>query len=430
MSTIFFRQTAPVVYQQEKSTFAGSWASTETVSLTIGNTTVTVTATQAMTYDEMAAALMAAVNGSSITSLGETRDTDGSQSGELGQVEASYVSPTFYVTGRSQRPFTGSIAYAAAAGSASSLTNVRSASGPEHLIAANCSTGALPDNGDTFVIDDLPHPLRYGLNALTSKYLAALHIRASAENQIGLPVLNTEYATPFRENLTSYLQLSYVTLAVIGEGGGRGQNLCKIQCQSGTTASAFFVHTTDAPILDNMGALQIKGTFTGTTLDIMGGEVELAPEEGDAATILNAIVTGGSLVVQRGVSLSAGGKVELSNSAYLELWAACQLLVLNDPSVQVLHGEGTITTLNGIGGGTVKQLAGDIATLTLGSGCRVLCKDATDDFTITTINLKGKGWELDDPNARSTITNAIDTTDFKIEDGRLALGRGRTITIA
>ena len=208
-----------------------------------------------------------------------------------------------------------------------------------------------------------------------------------------------------------YLQVN-ATKVFVGEyfelGNPSGSS--RIKLDLGTVASDVIVYHTANSADTNKPACRLLAN-NGSTLirEIRSGDVGLASETGETATIISALVsyntiigTDASLVIGAGVTITTlnciGGETSMK--------CAVTTATSNGGSL-VISGTGAVTTLNIDGGNVTPVSTGTITTCNVTSGTANFIASA-EPRTVTTLKLDAPGAVNFDPSVL-TITNNIET---------------------
>lgn len=296
--------TAVAVAQQTTLTFTGSFASTNTVTVTCNGNSLVVTlgSTSAASVTAVASAVAAAINASSATaslSADESRNLGGQQIPEFTEFTASSSAGVVTLTGNTRgKPFTVT-ATETASGSVAVATSV-AATGPNHANnAANWSGGTLPASNDVLLFDSGSVPVLYGLQYFTDNSLNnAVEITTDYTGQIGLPPYDivSGYAE-YRDRYlyldnsgvnTNYIRFTRGTLGLTNHGDIR--LYCGDAGAAWTDLSSFAVRgaTSGRPNIYIRG-----GTFTKT--NIIAGRIEFDPSE--SLSLSNSVIIDDAVLV-------------------------------------------------------------------------------------------------------------------------------------
>lgn len=397
MSTEIFRGDAVAVAQVRQSELTGTWATNDTITVTINGKTVTYTVGGTTTITAILTGLAAALNASTIPEFAESTWSNADP----------YLRQTSDTAGRSQ---TFSISRTtSSSGAVGAPSDSTANSGPSALVAANFDTGALPAAADTCYIQDTSVDLLYNLDALSGT-LTACCIAASFTGEIGLP--SRDETNDYYQWRPRYLVINVSTL-VIGDGQGDGSGRMLIDL--GSVQSAVLVLKTAESVEDEFHALRIKGTHASNTLEVYGGSVDVAPEGADTATFATVTVGGDARVrISRRVTL---GTLNVVGTATVELESAASLTDITAINVSgratlIIRGDNTITALKILDQGTVDDRGeGTITTLTKGPNGNYSVSNNTNGVgarTITNTVLAAGTGQFDNANKTCTFTNAID----------------------
>ena len=405
MATILWRGDSTPIPQVDTVTIAGVPATGDTVSLIINGKTVILTIGNDVTAAEVATNVKEMVNGETIsgTNADATTNTTGPQVGEFSELEASVSGAVVSLTQKTAgKPFT--LTEAVTGGVTAVATTLTAANGPNDVsLAANWTGGVLPANNDDVWFQDSDVDALYNLGALTGVTLASLNIQASYTGMIGLPFMNEENDNPYTEYRPRYLLIG-ATLLNIGDKSGDGSGRILLDLETVQTAAV--VYFTDTSDEDNeFGAVEIIRSGASSTLQVLGGSVDIAPRDDDAATVVTIIVDGGVLrcgasVTHTTATVNGGVFATKSNITTVNQFAG---------SVSI-EAAATVTTINANGGGLVYTSSGTITTLNMGPNNALTQPVITfgqdgKARTVTDVNLN-RGSMLD-PNQTVTWTNGI-----------------------
>jgi hypothetical protein len=430
MTTLRWRSGAVPVSQVQDFVFAGTWESTDVITVAIGNKTLSTTATSATT---------ATVVSALVTTFNAARDNADGFYPEFADLTASAPgsSTTFRITAATEGlPFTCTIATTETGGGAADAQTIDGAasstgtastacSGPNHWnTAANWSTGAVPVAADDVIIADTDAAILYGLDQ-SAVTLTSLTINASYSGTIGLPEVNEDEDEAYPEYRSTYLTIGATTLT-IGRGDGQGSGRLKIS--NSNIQTALDVQSTGSGLDANLPALLWKGTNASNVVNITSGSMGIAHVAGETATVTTLRASGDAVVIAgSGTTLTtlnqAGGDVTLyaglttvtKTGGTLTLWAGNVTTITDDEGVTRYLGTGTVTTWN-VGSGAVAAFTpADVPRGTL-AGC-----------TITNCTLYA-GAALLDPWGRVTFSNGFRLTRDRWADFTIDIGLHRLIT--
>lgn len=270
MSTILWRGDAPAVAQVSTITVTGTWATSDTATLTVNGKSVTFTVGATQTIAAVVAGLVAAWNASTIP--------------ELAEVTAANASPNITLTSDTAGvPFTVTTSEVTAGnGELSDPAATVANSGPaDAAILANYSGAALPINDDTLVFENSANSALYNLEALTALTTLSVTVRQSFTGQIGLPKVHSTSLGSYIEYRPRYFKAG-ITALKIGEGEGAGSGRLMFNC--GAAASAVSVFNSGAPAERGVPAILIIGTASTASVSVNKGVVGIACFAGETAT--------------------------------------------------------------------------------------------------------------------------------------------------
>lgn len=414
MGTLIARNDAVIVAQVATLTPVAANTTVYTVSIN-GKTIASITSDGSATVQEIVEALEPLLTASEVTEALEATYTENN----------SLITATGLSTGK---PFTlastgaGTLTYAV----------TTAAKSPNHWIAENFDTGALPIAADDVIIANLlaSQSFKYGLDHNTVT-LASLKIMASSQAEIGLPDYNTDsdryYQTTYRD---THLKIS-ATLLTIGEGIGPGAK--RIKLNLGTNAcSATIVQTCSTRPSPSEAPVHLIGAHASNAIQVISGAVDIGmlPGTGASCNWPTAIASGGYLRFGEGASLTT---IEAAGSSTIETRSAVTTMRTRDNG-KVLHfGSGGITTLDIAGGKVEVQATGvlTIATLNGYAGKELDLTKCDSAVTITNATIYGNPtnpFVIRDPNNKLTMTNP-----FSCPNGAASLvvvtGSGKTVKV-
>jgi hypothetical protein len=415
MSTRTWRPGALAVAQIDTLTVGGTIEAGDLFNVTIGSKTLSHAAV-ATTTAALATELATALAGLTDALFPEFENITFAPSG-------STVTCTADDPGT---PFTLTVATTESDGSAAdSQTFVRAATtanaGPNNFDGANnWSAATVPVSTDTAVLEDSSVPLLYNLgqSAIT---LAALHIRASFEAEIGLAEWNPDEYPEYR---ATYLAIG-ATLLVIGEGEGNGSDRIKID--TGTPQTTITVRKTGTGE-DGNPAFLWKGTHASNAMSALAGSVGIAYFGGEVATLASLLVTEADVVAGTGLTLTTA---ELGGKGSIELRCACTTLTLNEGAGEVTAvGSGNFTTVKVLGGTFNVRRSCTITNSEIGSNGTLDLSEATGAVTFTNAIQMAKGATLKDPRKLGVYSAGIAPVGCGMDELNVTLGSDRTFTPA
>ena len=299
--------------------------------------------------------------------------------------------------------------------------------GPEVVCAnnfINALTGvrALPVDGDTLYLHNSDRPLKYKLDALAGVTLAARHFRGSYTGEVALPVYNE--TGEYFEYRPRHFQCG-VDEDFIGQGSGDGSGLLLLD-YDGSDAAIIVAQMASSNDPGGLAALQIRNTGTNATLEVQSGTVDVAPQDDDAAELLELTANG-----EAEVACSANvthPTVNALGSAQVEIHAGATEINIQDQAKLTRHGDGVAATVSVLGtGATFNDLgSGDVTNVLVGDGATATAAASTVQKTWVNVTVAGD-YTIDDSNHRVTFTNPIDPGTGSVLAGKLKLGNGRKI---
>lgn len=444
----------------------GTWAGTETPTLTINGKDLTVTLDTDVLTANVAELLKNAWNANSrldgTATLDGTSNFGGQEFGEFSEVTAS-IDPDdsdilVLTANRAGVPFTVTATDNSTSGTFT-LTTPQAATGPNHWDNAdNWQTEGgggttVPANGDTVIFRDSTVSVKYGLPA--SILNVTFVVYQSFSGQIGLPEVNTENASkPYDEYRARYVSIGDdgatddANTHIFGLGEGVGSPLINItQVNQDTTPNGL----TTSAVIYNTGTPQISGKkalnllinnegLPGGSITVNKGSVHLgfidSSNKSQYAT-LNVNYT---------TSQASDANVSLENHVgNLTINQNGGTLLIAEPGTQSLTGNRTLNISGGLctirdlsTSGTVNctllnsriiyNATKTIAALIVGTGATFDAEKDSRAFTITDCDLY-QGASLLDEFARGTYTNGIDLNRCGIDDVTIRVGNNRRLTL-
>lgn len=395
MSDVRWIGAALDVYQNDSITCAATWATGDTVVVTIGTRDITITLGATQTAAAMASGISEAINGETATT-GTTRSYDGDEIPEFAEVEASLFSSTVvHVTARTAgRPFTMSVVETTAGDGTATEATVTACTGSHFWSNAdNWSGGVVPADTDTVYIDNSSVSILYGLDQSAIEP-AAMHVGLSFTGEIGLPEINAEGG--YYEYRSQYLSIGPAILK-IGAGDGNGSGRIKINTTADACALTVFASGASA---DALPAVIWKGTEATNSLNLQGGSLGVAIFGAEVATLATINQSGGSLVCGAGTTLSgaltkSGGTTEFNSAIATSL--------TQTGGETEIYGTGAVALLVLQGGSVLYNTTGALggASIVSGSGVLDFSGHAVTTTVTLAIDLHGSSSRLLDPNKRT-----------------------------
>lgn len=441
MATRYWQPTALATYDTKTITVANTWATSDTATIRINGNDLIVTVGAATATTDVAAALVAAFNGS--TAVGtETRNTTGNLIPEFAEITATLSGSTVILTHDTKGvPFTATVTETTAGSGTLSIGDTVVASGPNYFDNAdNWSGNTVPVDADTVVFSGSSVDCLYGINQ-TSLSLATLRIEQSYTGKIGLPQRN---ANGYYEYRTQYLTLGDVgdTQAMtVYVGAGEGAGSGRIKIDNGDAQTTLIVYNTGTPAENGVPALLFKGTHASNAATVNKGSVGFAvlgDETASSTCVLTTLAVGyttnpaGDSTVRCGLGASlttveqSGGKLEINSAA---------TTITKTGGDLTLAGNGvTVTTLNERGGTTYVTGTTTITTGNLSNaGVLDYSRDMRGKVITNALNCYGKQFKFRDPYRVVSSTSGSNViVDLEQNDaiGNLELGSHIKLTRA
>lgn len=394
MATPRWTGAALAVFQKDSITVANTWATNDTLTVTIGTRDLVLTVGATTTTTSIAQAVVEMINGAAISG-DATRSDVGSNVPEFTEVtatlfSASVVHVTADVAGV---PFTMTVTESTVGTGTATRAAVVACTGPNFFDNAdNWDTGSVPVDADTIYFDNSSVSVLYGLDQ-SGIEPAAVYIGLSYTGDIGLPEVNDG---GYHEYRSQYLSLGPAILQV---GAGTGTGSGRIKINSTADQCALTVFATGSSVETGLPALIWKGTHISNALVQVGGDVGVAVFGGETATLATINKSGGTLVCGAGVTLSgalahAGGSMELNSAVATSLTQTA--------GQTSIHGTGAVAQLSIQGGTVLYNTTGTLGGNTIVGGDGVLDFSGNAIVTQVTnpIDLYGRTSLILDPNRR------------------------------
>ena len=369
-------------------TVGGTWVAGETLTLTINGKSVVLTIGTTVTTTEVATQIANVWNGSTLGTA-YTANVFGSAVGEFTESTAVAASSVVTITGDTAGvPFSMSVSETSTSGTLT-LNNAQDATGPNHWTnTANWSGGSLPVDSDDVVIDR-PVSILYGLDQ-SSVQPASLLISSRFTGQIGLPFRN---ANGYEEYRDTHLKIGPTTITSSGASS-------RIKINTGTDQTALTVTTTASASETGRAAFQFIGTNASNTVTVLGGDVGIAANSGESATVATLIQAGGTVTCGGGATLTTVRK----QAGTLNIASATTTLVSDAGATTVSAGAHASITSNG---GTLAYTGtGTLTALVANNSASVNFDGTTAGVTVTNATVADSA-SLIDTSDRVTFTNPI-----------------------
>tara|TARA_R110000803_G_scaffold210718_2_gene283389 strand:- start:17164 stop:18399 length:1236 start_codon:yes stop_codon:yes gene_type:complete len=399
MATLRWTGGAQDTYAIKTITIANTWATGDTITLTVNGKVLVLTIGAVVTTAGVAAALTAAFNATSATGdvIGtESRNVGGQEIPEFANLTATTVGSTTVLTGDVIGiDHTITAGETTAGTGTASLASTVTASGKNWWSNdANWSTGAKPIATNDVYVDNSDIAILYGIdqNAIT---LASLNIALNYIAALGLPLKNAGGFIDYRED---YHKIS-ATLVNIGQGDGQGSGRLKLN--TGTVATTINVYNTGSPLESGLPALMLLGAHATNILEVLNGDVGVAVLGSETAQFATVRNSGGDLSLGTGCTLATVEHSDGNTNA-----------ASNITTLTVTGGEFTLNGAATVTGGTCSagriywNASGTVTAFTVsGSGVLDLSRDITP-ITFTDLTV-GEGGLVYDPHSRLTVTNNV-----------------------
>ena len=310
-------------------------------------------------------------------------------------------------------------------GSHQTLTNTQTGTGPNFVDDAdNWSGQTVPQAADTVIFENTDVDCLYALETHAADTFAELRVEQSFTGKLGLPTRNPNGFEEYRE---TYFECG-ATLCKIGRGGGSGSPRVKIDLQAVQSTVTVF---DSGQSQDDYYAIILKGTHASNVLNVIKGQVDVAPLDTDVATFLTAVSTYRD-TVQSDVSLRFGPGVTLTNGKFyggvIELEVSTTTLIVQGADVTLWGG--THADIDIFADGTVNYVSsGNLTNLSIADGT-FDASEAPEEFVVVNTIELFSGGRLLDPNGRINKSYSVDLNECRLEDVELVIGSGPTVTVS
>lgn len=409
MATNYFRGDAPLIAQVEEYEVGGTPAATDSISITIGQNTVTYTLVSGDDASESAAALQALLQ------------VAGREFSEVvWTVSGDTITGTSAVAGR---PFVTSVSDTGTV--TLTKTSITSSGGPSHgSDPLNWSLGHAPQASEDIVVggSSLP-PLLYDID-FSSVAAASWKFKANYRGRTGLPRWNPNGYFEYRGTALKIR----APIVVIGEGVGAGSSFMRLDVGS-SAASAVTIYSTGRESDSDTPAVMLCGSHASHSLRIAKGSVGLAFYPEDTCNFptvntgfLESEASDVKVIAGAGASFTTldqnGGEVVLQSA--VTTWQG------RSGKGTVSYG-GSIGSFYGVGAMEMNYLSsGTIGLADLGGGSFLNMKGINVARTVSVCKMR-KGSKLHDPSKSATFSAGVELVDCGIEDVELLLGKRITL---
>lgn len=420
-------------------TIANTWATGDTITLTIANVDFVVTIGANVTTAQVATTLKEAFNGDTLTDTTASFTPNGSSGaqdiGFFAEIEASVSGSVVTFTAReSGVPFTMTATESTAGSGTATLATSVPATGRNFFSDQdNWSGNTVPVDGDDIVFDSGDIDVLHGLSPAIQP--GSVTITRGYTGRIGLPDINpgpsgTSGDLKFYEYRTRRLTFdnnATTCTYTIGQREGQGSGMIRIDAGAGR--STVNVWSTGQNRYDQgLPAFEFIGTHASNAMYVMDGDACAAFQKGDSTTLS---------ILQVGSDSTSNARMVVGDDATLTT-------VVQSGGSLTLSASCTTLTMHG---GEATQLAGSPATLainageyidrstaTIGTGLTVGSRghyNRTQDNRAKTITPQVtlySGSKFHDPNKTLTLTGGFTTVGCGIENCEISLGIGRSYT--
>lgn len=421
MTVVYATHGAAALKQIDTVTIAGTWAGTNTCTLTINGKDLVVTIGTGTSTPDVAKAIRDAWNASTRLdsengSTDATSNFGGQEFGEYAEVIASIdddaTSVVVLTANRAGIPFTLSVADTAS-GSATQAT-AQAATGPWHWDNGdNWSGGSAPANDDVVVLKDQSGPnvgFKYGLpNA--SKEVTIQHWM-SYTGQIGLPPINNDNpAKPYPEYRQQYLRLddagTGTNIAHRFGLGKDGTGSPMINLKHTVVKCSPVIYNTGTPQVQGLKALNICCSANTSTITVVNGSVDCSSQDSGTSAFVTLTMNGGDVRAVNAMHTTGAG-VYCRGGMLLIGGTAINGINVYGGVCRIENQTGAITGLFAYGNGIVEWLsAATVTTANFYDQSTFDARPAAGVGTLTDTYIYGNQVKFLDPFSGVTYTNPI-----------------------
>lgn len=432
------------VAQVDTITVGGTWATSDTITITIGTVDLSITIGSQTTTAQVATTIKQAWNGETLSdtsaSCTPTIAQGGAQAmGQFADVVATVASSVVTLTSRvAGTPFTVStVSETSTSGTLSHSAAATAATG-KHFFSNqdNWSANTVPVDGDDIVFDQGNVSCKYGLSPAIQP--GSVTVTMQYTGQIGLPEANSDNGSTktYGEYRTKYLTFDDNTATCtyrIGEGDvGPGSGLIRIDAGAGQ--SILLVKNTGNPTVTGQPAFLFIGTHADNAGYFSGGESGVAFFAGEAATI-KTLAIGAGAVTSNQAKLTVGSGATINGSgATTDVAAGTVVLHVATLDLDMTGGfvsieRGAHTDINVDAGTLYYNTNGTATTVRVGSAGVF---DKSRDMRATTITnavQMYRGATFKDPHGVVTLSGGIKLNRCRVEDVKVDVAVDRTLSV-
>lgn len=342
-------------------TVANTWATGDTGTITIDGNDLVVTIGTLVTTAQVATSLKQAWEAESFTDTTASASPSGGGTSipQMSAITATVSGSTVILTADTAGvPHTISVSESTAGDGTLAIAHTTTATGKNYWDNTdNWLENAVPVNGDDVIIDR-PVSISYGIDQNTVT-LASLTIseRFTSSATIGLPFRNAAGYEEYRED---QLKISATTITCRGTSG-----LIKINV--GSVATTLYLYSTGTSADTGRAAFQFVGTSASNVVNCYGGDLGIAANNGESATVATTRQDGGTLTGGTGATLTTfnkqAGTATLASSTTALLNESGTLNIRGGTHTAITHLAGT---LNATGTPTLTLVRNSSGTVNIG----------------------------------------------------------------
>jgi hypothetical protein len=423
------------VKQVDTITVADTWATGDTIVITIDNISYTITVGSLDATTEVATTIKQAFNGETLTDTTATvTPNSGVQSlGQFAEITATVSGSVVTLTANTaSRPFILSVTETTAGDGTATEATATTCTGSSFFSQQdNWSANTVPVDADDIVFEQGSQSCQDGLEPAIQP--GTFYHYMSFTGWIGRPERNaTNVAKQYSEYRTKALTFddNGGATGVYRLGLGSGQGATGIRLNTGAGLATFIVYKSRQKGSDGVPNILLRGT-ANNTLQNMDGTVGVGFYAGESTTLTSLI--NGKEEGQSNADTYCGVDVTLSSATVRMLGGRLEtnsaISVVNVIGGQHTHNLGAIATLNLYKNGSLKIRSSAALTITTGYVDGVLdLSEASGTITFTNCQF-GPNARVFAPNGNIAFTNPYTEERGYSANRKLNFGIGRTYAL-
>ena len=440
------------VVQVDTITIANTWATNDTIDVTIGQKTLTLTVGSDVTTAQVAESLKAMIAGEADPNTGDAgRNALGNAVAEFREVAATVSGSVVTLTADTPgKPFVVSVTETTAGDGTATEATATACTGSHYADNANNwynvtdGTYEVPANGGhaeagVIVFEQGDTDCLYALTALTDVSPATFRIHSSYTGKIGLARINTDDSNyPYPEYRATAFAIGAVADAQeittnIGKGAGDGSS--RVCLDFGDCQYTVTTYKTASRDDSGVPVVLLQGSHALSTVNVRRGDVGVGFYSGDTSH-LSVCKIGYMSNSTTDADLWIGSDTDMANAAVTQTGGELTLDATTSGGTIDIYG-GTCTILSGthasidVSDATLYYMSGGVITAaTAGESAIIDFRLDSTARVVTAITL-GYGATLYDPHKTVTFTNGIIlSTGVSLDGVTIDVGQGRTIDVS